>query len=151
MNRKTAPLYIAIGIAIIAIGAILTFLLSGIFQKGEEEKSFYWLPEESFFVDYDIVDEKTIKFRYTICFVNNLDVDTTISLSAKFDKKELAGWVVQTDGFMGCDENGELLYKEIKQGEKEFVTVTFEGKYLGGEVNENLSFPEELILSQSFS
>lgn len=49
--------------------------------------------------------------------------------------------------FEGCDENSELLYEEIKSGEKENVVFVFEGEYLGGEIKQDISFPEEIILS----
>ncbi len=74
--------------------------------------------------------------------------DTTICVSAKFKNKELKGWV-EPDIFTGNDENGDMVYQKIHTGEKTSVVFVFEGKYLGGTINENLSFPDELILMQS--
>ena len=46
----------------------------------------------------------------------------------------------------GLGEDGKLKKEKIGSGEKINVIFVFEGKYLGGKVNENISFPEEIIL-----
>ena len=38
-----------------------------------QESKFYWIPEESFFVDYEITENKTVRFRYSIALVNDYD------------------------------------------------------------------------------
>ena len=130
------------------LGIVMITALSACGKQRDSEPTLHWLKEESRFVDYEITDENTVKFRYSICFVNDTEEDATVTVSAKFNKKELADWVEAEgqDFFTGCDENGEMLYAVIESGEKKNVTVVFEGNYLGGTVNEALSFPEELML-----
>ena len=64
----------------------------------------------------------------------------------KFIKKELDGWLRYEKFFIGTDDNDGLLkYGLIKPKEKTNIIYTFEGNYLGGTVNDTLSFPEELM------
>lgn len=69
-----------------------------------------------------------------------------VSLSAKFKSKELKGWLKNESYFMGCEQNVEMLYATVKANNSADVVFTFEGEYLGGEVNKNLSFPEEIAI-----
>lgn len=133
------------------IGGIVISLLFNIFKQpnANEEVTFRWLPEESYFVNYEITKKNTVKVWYSICFVNNDDEDLTISLYAKFKKKDVKGWL-EYDFLEGVDDNGKTLRAEIKSGEKTNIIFVFEGAYLGGLVSENITFPEELIVSHSF-
>ena len=115
-------------------------------RKPVSDSPLYWVPEKSHFVDYEI-DGDRIKFRYSIHFVNSFNDDMQVSLSAKFNSKELKGWLKNESFFKGCDQNGEMLCAIVKADSSADVIFTFEGEYLGGEVNENLSFPEELIIT----
>ena len=148
MNKKKIALIIGIPAAVIAVTvfALVIFLLILDSNSLDRSNTLYWEPEESYFVDYKITDENTVKFRYSIHFVNNSEEDITAALTAVFNSQEIKGWLDQGNGLIGCDENGELLYTEIKSGESADAVYVFEGKYLGGKVNQNLSFPEEIIL-----
>ena len=115
-------------------------------KNNNTTNDFYWLPQKSFFVDYTI-DKDVVKFRYSICFVNNTETDQIVSISAKFKSKELKKWIKNEGYFDGCDTNGHDLYAKIKKGEKTNIIFTFKGQYLGGAVNQNLSFPDELLIS----
>lgn len=115
-------------------------------ENANQKGSLYWEPDKSAFVDYDIIDDDTIKFRYSIHFVNNSKDDLMVSVSAKFKAKELKDWVKYESLFAGKDQNGERMYSEIKAGESADVIFVFEGEYLGGKVNAELSFPEELVV-----
>ena len=126
---------------------VLCFLFSGCLDTYKsEETSISWEPEKSHFADYEINGDR-IKFRYSIHFVNSSNDDMPVSLSAKFNSKELKGWLKNESFFKGCDQNGEMLYAIVKADSPADVIFTFEGEYLGGEINENLSFPEELIIT----
>lgn len=126
------------------------FGLCTLFRPLEEidySNSFHWIPDESYYAGYDIVDDRVI-FRYCICYANNGQDDIEIKISAKFSAGELKGWI-QDDGFFeGRDEAGEWDYRTIKSGEKVWETYWFEGIYLGGTVNTDLSFPEDLLVVQ---
>lgn len=39
-----------------------------------------------------------------------------------------------------------IKYVELKANSESEITVCFEGEYLGGNVKENLSFPEEIMI-----
>ncbi len=123
---------------------IIPMILSSCLNHHSEDVALSWIPEESNFVDYEINGGK-IKFRYSICFYNHTSEPTEIGLAAKFNKKELDGWLRYEKFFMGTDDNDELKYGLIKPKEKTNIIYTFEGDYLGGTVNDNLSFPEELM------
>lgn len=112
----------------------------------EEAESLCWVEDESGMIGYEITEQNTVRIEYFICFINYDSNDLRFSLAAKFRKKDTLGWLA--DGFLwGCDKDGELLHTYIKSGEKITVTYTFEGEYLGGTINENISFPEEIFWS----
>lgn len=127
------------------------FGLGFLFAQQETENTenmLHWLPEESYFVDYEIIDN-TVKFRYAICFVNNSGSDCSVTLSAKFHAKDLKGWTENNDFLEGCDENGEWVSSVIQNGEKAVRTYCFTVPYTGGTVNTDIQFPEEIMLSTS--
>lgn len=109
--------------------------------------------EESYFAGYEIKGDRVI-FSYSICFANDYEEDFDILFSARFKKSELKGWFERdekdTSFISGSPVIGEWKNFIIKSGEKKNVLLYFEGQYLGGEVNENLSFPLEIMLSTSF-
>ena len=113
-------------------------------KRPVEATSLYWDAEKSHFVDYEINGER-IKFRYSINFVNCSGEDEELSISAAFKPNELKGWI-KMDSNIGYDQNGEMLSAAIKANSSADVVFTFEGEYLGGEVNTNLSFPETLVI-----
>ena len=142
--------YIYISIVIIFVILICFSFFSTMYYP-HESSGLRMIPEESFFVDYDIVNENTVRFRYSICFANDSGMDATVSIQATFDRDELKGWIKKDDLFMGMDNNGKMLSETVKNGEKANIIFVFEGEYLGGAVNENLSFPSEYMLGLSFS
>lgn len=98
------------------------------------------IKEESYFVDYEI-DGDIIRFRYALCFENSLDDDLSVSIwTASFKKSETKGWLKNDGPIVGYVDNYERSYT-IRSGEKVTVIFVFEGEYLGGPVNEELSFP----------
>ena len=130
--------------AVIFIIPIILSSCINYYSKQSNDVALSWNPEESYFVDYEINGEK-IKFRYSICFHNHTSEPTEIGISAKFNKRELNGWLRYEGFFIGTDDRGILKYGLIKPKEKINIIYTFEGDYLGGTVNDSLSFPEELM------
>ena len=55
-------------------------------------------------------------------------------------------WIEDEGLFIGEDDDGLIKYEEIKANSEGDITVCFEGEYLGGNVNKNLSFPEEITI-----
>ena len=109
-----------------------------------------WIREESHFVDYSI-DGDVIKFRYLFTFENTYHRDMIISYpQVEFSRKELKGWLEYKDSYVGVSEDGTT-DTYIPAGEKVGVVLTFEGKYLGGEVNTELSIPDSIVLGQKFA
>lgn len=116
------------------------------FTASDPDSSLYWLPEESGFVDYEI-DGDCVRFRYRICFVNEDQQDINVKLSAAFSVNELTGWVENKEYFDGLDDEGQWSYRTVKASGKTELVYTFEGTYLGGEVNTKLSFPDKLMVA----
>lgn len=148
MNYRS---WIKVLVVFLLLGVAMLILLSGCLMMTDhaddgDPNTLRWIPEESRFLDYEITENR-IRFKYSICFENGFDTDEMISLSAKFARKELKGWLKYESFFEGCDETGNRAYYLIKSGEKVNLVFVFEGEYLGGSVNENLSFPEELLTS----
>ena len=117
-----------------------------------EQKGCYPVEEQSYFDGYEIINDK-VKFRYSIHFVNELDSSCDVAIYAIFDKSELSDWVKNNDvdseenQFEGLKKDGsDRLTVNLKAHESNDIIFTFEGKYLGGKVNENLSFPTDIIL-----
>ena len=104
-----------------------------------------WSSEESYFVDYKIDNDK-VMFRYSICFYNGTEEPVEVSLGAKFNSLELDGWFKCEDNFFeGLGEDGKHKYEVLNPKETKNIVFCFKGDYLGGEVNTNLSFPEEIL------
>lgn len=154
-NKKNSPIcYTLKSLLSIVLVLPLCFGTGCTFHpQNKEPESLRWIEEESYFVDYEITDSGLIKFRYSICYQNFFDRDVEIAITVDFKKRDLKGWAKELEsheGFVGCDENGERLYSIIKTGEKRNVVYTFEGEYLGGSVNTNLSFPDNLMMGLDF-
>lgn len=116
------------------------------FTASDPNSSLYWLPEGSGFVDYEI-DGDCVRFRYRICFVNEDQQDINIKISAAFSGNELTGWVESKEYFDGLDDEGQWSYRTVKASGKTELVYTFEGRCLGGDVNTELSFPDELMVA----
>lgn len=124
-------------------------LLSSYLSKtsyDEGETDFYWISENSYFVDYKIEENKII-FSYSICFKNDSDSDISVAVSARFKKSELNNWIKYQDFFMGYDEDGNMKYGVVKAREQKNVVFYFEGEYISSDINTKLSFPDELIIT----
>ena len=129
--------------SIIFLCFIMTFFTS-CKNTNQDRCSIEWIPEESYFVNYEIHENK-VKFQYSICFKNYTNEVVDIGITAKFNKVDLKNWLQFEDYFIGQDKNGEMKYGKILPKEKNNINFYFEGEYLGGLVNEQLSFPEEII------
>lgn len=135
---------------LLAVISIIGFLCSC--SNHSEQKGCYPVEEQSYFDGYEITNDR-IKFRYSIHFVNELDSQCDVAIYAAFDESELSDWVKNDDAdskgnqFEGLNEDcSDRLTVKLKAHESKDVIFTFEGKYLGGKVNENLSFPTDIIL-----
>ena len=69
---------------VLAISVLMVMLLTGCDFYEDQPSEFYWIPEESCFAGYEIVDDKVV-FAYSICFVNEL----LINVSHKFSFKKV--------------------------------------------------------------
>ncbi|MBQ2676082.1 MAG: hypothetical protein IJF54_01605 [Clostridia bacterium] len=99
-----------------------------------------WIEKKSKFVGYEITDKNTVQLRYSLCFENNEDWDLSVSyISAEFDEEKLNGWMDYREAFVGYIEGAEDKNIIVKSGEKKMVDVIFEGTYLGGKVNADMS------------
>lgn len=123
---------------------------SFVFKKTDNDKSYgsssalKWIPEESRFVDYKINNGK-VTVRYSIAFENFTEDDIEFSINAAFSKSETKGWLKnEILNGMAYDENNESGHIILHAYEKRNVVISFTGDYLGGKVNTNLSFPEEI-------
>lgn len=106
-----------------------------------------WLQEESYFVDY-MIDGDVVRFRYLFTFENTYHRDMIISFpQVTFSRKELKGWLEYKDPYIGVNEDGTT-DNYIPAGEKVSIILTFEGNYLGGEVNTALSVPDSIMFGQ---
>ncbi len=135
---------LAVALALV-IAVIIMHIVFPSNPDRENEPVYTWKPEKSYFVDYEIIDEDTVKFRYSICLENILNEPTNVAIGVTFDEKELNGWVTP-DFFIGYDDVGEMLYATVDPKTVKNVVFTFFGEYLGGEVNEELSFPEITLM-----
>ena len=152
---KTQKIIFSIFIVLMAIvlivGIVIFFSLAShiwdsVKKPEGKEPSITFVQEESFFVDYRIIDDSIVEFKYSLCLRNNDYRDIRVRLSAKFNEKELDGWVECQDYFKGYDEDGDLAYRLVESQEKVNLIYIFRGKYLGGSVNEQLSFPVDITL-----
>ena len=130
-----------------AIFNLLSFSSLGFIGSEDEDHIFYFVPEESYF-DGCRVDGDSVIFTYAICFCDEYEFDEKILIYAAFDKKELDGWVEYEKMYEGLDENGEPLFATVKAGETSIIKFSFRGKYLGGQLPDTLSFPEEIMIMQ---
>ena len=121
----------------------VALMLSSCGNLESEDLAFECVIDESYFIDYEITTENKIKIRYSICFINHTEDDLVVqSLSFTFKKKDISGWLKYEDSFDCLEEHGNILGTRINAFEKVNVTFVFEGEYLGGKVNETLSFKQ---------
>ena len=131
-------LYVCVALPIIIFCSTCT-------EPQSEEKVITWNEKASRFVDYTITSNR-VKFTYTFVCYNNSNDNYEIAVSAKFKHSELENWIEDEGLFIGEDDDGLIKYEEIKANSEGEITVCFEGEYLGGNVNKNLSFPEEIMI-----
>lgn len=136
---------ITVLLLIIGCMSMLLFLSSNTLND-EGKSDFYWIEEESYFVDY-VIENNKIVFSYSINFVNNSDSDVSVSVSTKFRKSEICKWIKYQDYFIGYDEYGNMKYETIKAGEQKNIIFYFEGDFISDNINTKLSFPNELIIT----
>ena len=132
-------------ILLLDIFMFILIMLSGCTSDTTNDVVTGWIAKDSYFVDYKITGDK-IKFRYSVCYYNDTLDPIDIGMAAKFNKRELRGWLKDENFFFGMDDDGNMKYETINPKEKKNIVFCFEGDYLGGSVNKNLSFPEEIIL-----
>ena len=73
---------------ILTVTVLMVFLfLTGCDFHKDQPSEFYWIPEESYFAGYEIVDDKVV-FAYSICFVNDGEEDYAVNVSAKFKRSD---------------------------------------------------------------
>lgn len=110
--------------------------------------SLHWVRRESRFVDY-YIDGDTVVFRYLLVFHNDSEYDYIVySPQMDFPEDEVCEWIAlpEKGGLRGYFPNNEYECR-IRMGTIKRVIVTITGRYLGGEVNENLSLPIKFVYS----
>lgn len=127
--------------------AVLLLPFAG--EPESNETVFRWIAEESYLIDYEITAENTVKLRCSLRFENKTDEDLAIDVHLQFFPEETRGWMKNADLF-GKEENGETIDPIIKAGETRDVIIIFEGEYLGGPVNEDLSFENAMWFSDLY-
>ena len=142
------------GIVLLVAASVMSVLL-GIFvscgndlhsetsNQSDEQIVIGWIPERSYFSDYQINQDK-IQIAYSVCLFNETEDPVDISISFIFRKKDLKGWLQYESLYFAEDENGES-YVTIKPMTTDNYTLCFEGTYLGGTVNKEL-FPDDIIM-----
>lgn len=93
--------------------------------------------EECRIIDYTI-DGDTIRFRYMLRFENRSRYDCKVGeFDAEFQEDDMTGWLKPREvNFVGYETKDK--YQTIRAGDTTDLIVTYEGTYLGGEVNMNL-------------
>ena len=106
-----------------------------------------WIKDESYFVDYTIDGEKII-FKYALTFENSAERDILVSYpSVSFYMIQTIRWIEYERFYDGRLEDGSEEFI-IHAGERLCLIFSFEGKYVGGEVNENLGPPKTVMFMQ---
>lgn len=140
---------------VLLVAALVMSVLLGIFvscgkdvnaqadNQPDEQVVIGWIPERSYFSDYQINQDK-IKIAYSVCLFNETEDPVNVSISFAFRKKDVKGWLQYESLYFTEDENGES-YVTIKPMTTDNYTLYFEGTYLGGTVNKEL-FPDDIIM-----
>ena len=108
-----------------------------------------WVREQSFLVNSSVQDDR-ITLTYSFHFQNSTDDDLWVCYpQAKFNRLELLGWM-EYDHISGYGEYGEDTFL-IPANDEADIIVVFEGKYLGGTVNQDLSVPSIVFMQKESS
>lgn len=111
-----------------------------------------WVREKSSCTDISIQNDRVV-LTYSLHFENTTDDDCWVCYpQASFRRYELWGWM-ECGNFSGYGENGENTFL-IPANQAVDIIIIFEGKYLGGPVNENISLPSLVFMikdSEDFS
>ena len=120
--------------------AVLLMLMTSCASLGDQfsqTSTLLLIEEECRIIDYTI-DGDTIRFRYMLQFENRSRYDCKIGeFDAEFQEDDMTGWLTPREvSFVGYETKDK--YQTIRAGETTDLIVTYEGTYLGGEVNMNL-------------
>lgn len=94
-------------------------------------------------IDYEVTGD-IVRFRYEMCWHSDSEYDLKLwQFAVKFRDEDTAGWL-DNEGFLFGKLEAEDDYCIIQSGDTIYVTLLFEGTYLGGSVNTNLSEPDKV-------
>ena len=112
------------------------------------DEYFAWLRKESGLVEAKIVGDK-VQLYYSVCFDNQYDIGILVSsVVGGFSRLDCWGWMKYEKAFVAETEDGqnEVL---IPPKTKMSVIFVFEGEYLGGKVNEDITLDSLVFLQNS--
>lgn len=142
MGRK-----ILLGLIIVLTCYLMICVGVSLFSSPDDVESggLTWDTNECKMLDYHISGDR-IQIRYSVRMVNNnKDEDLEVSyFGLYFDRKDVSGWLKYERSYDCFLESGQTSVV-IPSGEYVDVILLFEGEYLHGKVNENLSAPEKMI------
>lgn len=105
-----------------------------------------WVREKSLCTDISIQNDRVV-LTYSLHFENTSDDDYWVCYpQASFRRIELLGWM-EYGVFPGYGKAGENTFL-IPANDSVDVIVVFEGNYLGGKVNENISPPSIVFIQK---
>lgn len=145
---------------LIGLIASALLLLSGLFiylipreqaTDAGSTTSWQWIREESYLVDIALdADNGTVAILYSFCFSNPTENPYALApISANFARKDLAGWIDYQQFYVGkrLDDN---YYTILEPQQTTNVIYSFEGEYIGGEVNTHIAPPAEIMYMVSY-
>lgn len=130
----------------LAVSIVVSFLTPA--EKGEPG-GLNWDANECRMLDYQTSGDQ-IRVRYSVRMVNH-EEDADLELSffgLYFTREDVDGWLKYERSYVCTLESGEASVV-IPAGEYVDVVLLFEGEYLRGEVNEDLSAPINMMFMMS--
>ena len=125
------------------ISSCASSIISYISNREDSSSGLRYIAEECRLIDYEISGDK-IKFRYEMCWQSDSEYDLKLwQFAVKFQEKDTTGWL-ENEGFLFGELDMENDYCIIHSGDTIYVTLVFEGTYLGGTVNTDLSEPDKV-------
>ena len=145
MKRKQLLLLAAVALAAFAV---FTFLRMDFKSQADTVPTgaLRWIREKSSCTDISIQNDRVV-LAYSLHFENTTVDDYWVCYpQASFRRIELLGWM-EYDNFSGYGKTGESTFL-VPANDAVDIVVSFEGNYLGGPVNDNISLPSIVFVQK---
>lgn len=140
---KTIAIFLVVVLFLWFMLSCTITIISYMNNREDFSTGLHYIADECRLIDYEITGDK-VRFRYEMCWHSDSEYDLKLwQFAVKFREMDTAGWL-ENEGFLFGELDAQDDYCIIRSGDTIYVTLVFEGNYLGGSVNTNLTKPDKV-------